>query len=98
MEEKVLEVEDTFLISGHGLVIVGLLEKGAPSLKIGDKIKFYCFDNSIISSEITGIEIFSFVSSEARYEFYKSNKFAFSIRDVTGKKEKLKNANMFLIK
>ena len=96
MEEKVLEVEDTFLITGRGLVIVGLLEKDAPSLKIGDKIKFYCSDNSIIPSEVFGLEMIKFNSLEARQKF--KGKIAFCIRNIEDKKEFLKGAEVFLIK
>ena len=98
MEDKILEVEETFLIKGRDLVIVGRLEKDAPNFKVGDKIKFYCSDNSEIFSKVSGFEIFTFNSPKSRQEFYKSNKIAFSARSVADKKEVLKGANVFVSK
>lgn len=95
MEEKILEVEETFLIKKRGLIIAGTLENNALNFKVGDKIKFYCSDNSVISSEVAGLEMINFGLS---FGSDRSGKIAFSVRSLNDKKEILKGANVFLIK
>ncbi|HRH41534.1 MAG TPA: hypothetical protein PKY82_07825 [Pyrinomonadaceae bacterium] len=53
--EKILTVEDTFLIIGRGLVIAGW-EEDYPKIKIGDWVEIVRPDATKLKTQISGIE------------------------------------------
>ena len=94
MEEKILIVEDTFLIKERGLVIAGLLETNTAIFKIGDKIKIKRPDNLIVFTEVAGIEITTFKYFS---EIDRTRKTAFLVRNIN--KESIpKDSIVFLMK
>jgi translation elongation factor EF-Tu-like GTPase len=57
MKRKFIEVDDTFLIKGRGLVITGWMEENTPHLKVGDSVEILRPDGTKVNSQVKGIEI-----------------------------------------
>ena len=54
---KVITVEDTFLITGRGLVIAGQKENDLVEIKVGGAVEILRTDGTAISSQIIGIDM-----------------------------------------
>lgn len=50
-------VEDTFQVTGRGLVLVPGLNDTSPSVRVGDGITLKTPENKVIQSKIAGIEM-----------------------------------------
>lgn len=93
MEEKLLEVEDVFMMKRRGLVITGLCENNASNLKVGDKIKIERPDKTVVFTNVLGIEGFFFNIKDVD----RHRRIAFIVSD-TEKNDVPKNSIIFLIK
>lgn len=72
-------VEETFLIAGRGLVVVGAKENSI-DLKIGSKVEVLCPDGTKISSKVSAIEI---IERRCFSEHSEKENIAFILKNLT---------------
>ena len=56
-------IEDVFTITGRGTVVSGKVERG--KVKVGDTVQIVGLNNEILTTEVTGVEMFRQTSEEA---------------------------------
>lgn len=89
---KILTVEDTFLISGRGLVITGW-EEDYPQVKGGDLIEILRPDKTKITSTIIGIEMIK----RNCFTETKKHPIGILVRDIT-KSDVPQGSQIYLVK
>ncbi len=94
MPQKIITVNDAFLIEGRGLIVTGLKEKKSAEIKIGDSVKILRPNKSSVKSQIDGVE--TFVSRDNSSESQKVENLAFSLKNLS-KKDVPKGSIIYLI-
>jgi translation elongation factor EF-Tu-like GTPase len=83
MAQKVITVDDSFLIPGGGIVVSGLKEKKSAEIKVGSIVKILRPNRSTIKSQVDAVE--TFLSRKNPSESQKAENISFSMKKLSKK-------------
>ena len=93
MRQKLFTIEDSFIITGRGIVVVGKLEANSPPCRIGNKIVLVNPSKIELVTEISGLEQIKLID----IEHFNSNKIGIMLKGVTKKEDAPVGTEVFLV-